>query len=101
MTTKRLTHTDFYHLCEWIKTANPASQVKTLAKLATSELGLPVGEASVIKAAEAAKVTLTPKSNAVRGDRTEVVARELAALLQELGKTPSAALFRVIKREKI
>jgi len=97
-----LTHAQFYQLCEWIKTANldGVHNRPEAAKRASAGLGFEVSDSSVGKAMEATGIELTPApaSNLARRDRTHILARELVALLRDLGKEPSAELLSITQR---
>ena len=101
-----LSHAQFYRLCEWIRTTDAEGQhvnlmgvyTRTaLARRASDALQTPISEHSIGNALETVEVNLpktpnTTQANSSTHDRARVVARELAALMRELGKEPSEAL---------
>ena len=105
-----LSHAQFYRLCEWVRTADADGKPvnlkgvhskAALARRATEALKFQVSEHSVGSALDATGLVLvTAAGRAHQGsgkhDRVRVVARELAALLRELGKEPSEALMVVV-----
>ncbi len=95
-------HIEFYKLCEWIKTAN-LNGVHTISRcmeLATSALGFPVPYTAIQSALEAAGIKLPdrPGVEMSKRDRTQILAKELASLLRELGKEPSEDLISIVNR---
>lgn len=97
----RLTHAEFYKLCEWLKTAKFNLPARELAAQAAAELPNPkVGAANVTAAAEALNITIGEvRRRRVPGERVDIVARELANLMRELGKEPSKDLLSVVLRK--
>ena len=97
----RLTHAEFYKLCEWLKTAKLNLPARELAAQAAAELPNPkVGAANVTAAAETLNITIGEvRRRRVPGERVDIVARELANLMRELGKEPSKDLLSVVHRK--
>ena len=99
-TKHQTSHAEFYRLCEWIKTAD-LSGVHTYtaaAQLASKHVGFPVPVTAIQNAMEATGVKLPEPPQKQPRDRTQIVARELANLLRELGKEPSEDLLSIIGR---
>lgn len=108
MTTKpsakkhQTSHAEFYRLCEWMKTADltGAFTYAAVVELAKKHLTFIVTMNSVQNAMEAVGVKLPerPPAESTKRDRTQILARELAGLLRELGKDPSDDLMSIINR---
>ncbi len=97
-----LSHGDFYRLCEWLKAADLAGVFTNieLARRAKAELQFDVSFTSAKAALEATGRTLPERgagdySTAKRGDRADVIARELVTLMNALGHEPSVALMNL------
>ncbi len=99
---RQTSHIEFFKLCEWVKNAD-LSGISTFvgcAELASKDVGFPVPPGAIHSALEVTGIKL-PERKANGGgkrDRTQILARELASLLRELGKEPSAELMSIVNR---
>lgn len=97
----KISQTEFYRLCEWLKAKNLQDAETTqvaLALEASKALDLTVVDSTVGTALKAIGVTLrSPKAlpSSAKLDRTRVIAKELVHLLRELGKEPSPELLAI------
>lgn len=97
------THIEFFKLCEWLKITNLTGvyTIPRCMELATPALGFPVPYTAIQSALEATGIKLPERpanEPAQKRDRTHILAKELAALLVELGKEPSADLLSIVNR---
>lgn len=92
-----LTPREFYRLCEWLKQANAASVsgLDVLARAASEAIGQPVSEAAMREAMEATD-TAEPDAWNPLPEPHVVLARELEALLKQLGTDPSPLFKRML-----
>ena len=99
-TKHQTSHAEFYRLCEWIKTAD-FTGVHTMtgaADFAAQAVGFPVPVSAIHSAMQATGAKLPTTKQQPKRDRVQIVAIELAGLMRELGKEPSAALLSVVNR---
>jgi hypothetical protein len=94
---QELTPIEFYRLCEYIKSMDvaSASSLEVLTRGAASHLGCNLSEASVREAMTATS-TAEPECWTPLADPHTIIARELAALMESLGQTPSSQLKRYL-----
>ncbi|AOJ09643.1 hypothetical protein [Burkholderia mayonis] len=96
-TEQELTPREFYRLCEWLKQADCAtvSGLDVLARAASNALGQEIGAETMKDAMDA---TETPEPDAWNPlpEPHVVVARELDALMRQLGHEPSAHFRRLL-----
>lgn len=96
-TMNRLTHAQFFKLCEYVKTISDMRQFATksaFAKHCSDELNMAVVATTAVDALEATG-RAWEKSREPRLDDCTHVARELAQLMRELGKEPSQLLLEI------
>lgn len=100
-TKHQTSHAEFYKLCEWVKTAD-LTGVETMtaaAGVATKAVGFPVPISAIQSAMQATGAQPPTPSRKAQRDRVHVLATELANLMRELGKEPSAALQSIVNRK--
>lgn len=89
-----LSRIEFYKACEWLKAAQLEERPMTLGQLslvAGTALGFPVPEKDLSQCLEAIGIRLLPPSVKAK-EAMRCMARELQALMKELGKEPSKEL---------
>ena len=97
-----LSHAQFFKLAEWIKTNHQTAkwhQYKDVADAASKALNCPVSIYSVKSAFAGLDIQFKEQIKKFQRDRSQVIAVELANLLKELGKEPSAALMSIVNRK--
>ena len=96
-------HANFYRVCEWVTTTDLTKihSFDEAAIAATKALNFTVPHYTVKSALEATgkSSNVVRKRSSKNRDRVVVLATELAALMRELGKEPSAELLSVVHRK--
>lgn len=101
-TRNMMSFSQFFKLTEWIKNNHQTSkwhQYKDVADAASKALNFPVSIYSVKNAFASLNVQFKEQVKKFQRDRSQVIAVELANLLKELGKEPSADLMSIINRK--
>lgn len=97
--THQTTHAEFYKLCEWCKTADFAGAFTFAAasERASKAMGFAVSTFTVQNALQTVGVTLPTPPATSSGRATTVLARELVALMTELGRAVPEDLRNLAK----
>lgn len=89
-TKSQLSHQQFFKLCEWTKTANfkGVHFFAEASRRATAGVGFSVSDGAIKNALEATGIKLEPAPNrpVQKADGMRILARELVAMMEDLGR---------------